>query len=633
MRLRLITALTLILITTLMSASMIVQTGTTAKATASPSQNAPQVKRKPVQPDLPGTVSGATHPEAIPDTIAYELFMRSVADYPSEYLLKDLGLSRDHAANLLSFLQSFELVVGALDHATRYIRGTRRNIELVQLQKQKLAQLQKQKERFLERELNHYLTSSLGAEGAGKIRSFINARVKPKTKKLPVEVANGVYVYTNAWHDGENVYGSGTISSDYSDFNQYLVTTTVISPNGSRYSTSQTGWEYAAVTDTEYLPLMPNGGTFTVESVFEGTNGYMASAVNAVTAAKIVSIAFAQTIPAPPLTAPAPTTVANSSAQIVAQVSFSDDTVQSDFAEVELVHAANPNLVEYTVDGNSGEGTTTGNSNRVVRVTAGTTRFRTINWPITVTSAGTGLFGAVAPVGNTVRFNTLSPGVTAGTDNVPVVFLVGAAPTRSPSRSSSRSPSTPNRTPTSGGSGPIVVDIAGNGFRLTNTVDGVSFDLDHSGTKEQTAWTDRGSDDAFLVLDRNGNGTIDNGTELFSNITPQPDPPDGVARNGFLALAEYDKTSNGGYQDGEIDRNDAVFASLRLWQDANHNGISEWTELRTLTELNLESISLDFRVSKRTDQYGNQFRYRARVKNARGEYMGHWAWDVFFVAP
>lgn len=93
-------------------------------------------------------------------------------------------------------------------------------------------------------------------------------------------------------------------------------------------------------------------------------------------------------------------------------------------------------------------------------------------------------------------------------------------------------------------------------------------------------------------------------------------------------MAEYDKRSNGDYPDGVIDRNDAVFVSLRLWQDTNHNGISESWELHALSDLNVESISMDFRDSMRTDQYGNQFRYR--VKDKWG--VGRWAWDVFLVA-
>lgn len=178
---------------------------------------------------------------------------------------------------------------------------------------------------------------------------------------------------------------------------------------------------------------------------------------------------------------------------------------------------------------------------------------------------------------------------------------------------------------------PVLIDLGGNGFSLTDANGGVDFDINGDGVKERLAWTSAGSDDAWLVLDHSNNGRIDNGRELFGNYTPQLRPPPGVPANGFLALAAYDKTMYGGNADGVITQADAVFSRLRLWRDANHDGIAENFELHPLVSSGVAVLEFDYKESKRTDEHGNQFRFRAKVQNAQGQQMGRWAWDVFLV--
>lgn len=172
---------------------------------------------------------------------------------------------------------------------------------------------------------------------------------------------------------------------------------------------------------------------------------------------------------------------------------------------------------------------------------------------------------------------------------------------------------------------PIIIDLNSDGFQLTNAQNGVSFALGSDSTSARTAWTSAGGDDGFLVLDRNGNGIIDNGMELFGNASPQPQS---FRLNGFAALAVFDKPENGGNGDGQIDSRDVIFSSLRVWQDRNHDGRSVPEELLTLQTLAIQSISLDYHESYRQDEFGNIFRYRAKVVMNRGVTQ---AYDVFLV--
>lgn len=95
---------------------------------------------------------------------------------------------------------------------------------------------------------------------------------------------------------------------------------------------------------------------------------------------------------------------------------------------------------------------------------------------------------------------------------------------------------------------------------------------------------------------------------------------------------EFDKSANGGNSDGVITSSDAVFSSLRLWQDVNHNGLSEAAELKNLLEVGVARIELDYKESTRRDQHGNQFRYRTKVADIFGAHVGRWAWDVLLVS-
>ncbi|TND01461.1 MAG: Hemolysin-type calcium-binding region [Gammaproteobacteria bacterium] len=136
---------------------------------------------------------------------------------------------------------------------------------------------------------------------------------------------------------------------------------------------------------------------------------------------------------------------------------------------------------------------------------------------------------------------------------------------------------------------PLVFDLDGDGLETTalNTSNPILFDHDGDGIKTATGWI--GSDDGFLVLDRNNNGTIDSGRELFGDATLIPDGQGGQrnAIDGFEALAAQD-TNN----DGLVNSSDTNFASLRIWQDLNQDGLSQANELFTLAQKDIVAITV-----------------------------------------
>lgn len=176
---------------------------------------------------------------------------------------------------------------------------------------------------------------------------------------------------------------------------------------------------------------------------------------------------------------------------------------------------------------------------------------------------------------------------------------------------------------------PILIDLENDGIRLTGLADPVWFDIDADGDADLISWTERS--EGILALDRNGNGTIDDGGELFGNATLLADGT--RAMNGYLALAELDSWALGGNGDEFIDSADAVFGSLRMWTDLDHDGISQPEELQTLAETSIRRIELNYRRSHRTDRYGNEFRFLGRAWKAGDNGVLHplLTWDVFFL--
>ena len=145
---------------------------------------------------------------------------------------------------------------------------------------------------------------------------------------------------------------------------------------------------------------------------------------------------------------------------------------------------------------------------------------------------------------------------------------------------------------------PLVFDLGGDGITTVSLEESNAFfDLDNNGFAEKTSWV--GAKEGLLAYDKNGDGIINGGNELFGDRTLMKDGRT-LASSGFTALAEYDDN-----KDGKIDSNDAIYTLLRIWQDSDGDGIASAGELKQLVDLGIVSIGLSYNNTGVTDSANN----------------------------
>ena len=165
---------------------------------------------------------------------------------------------------------------------------------------------------------------------------------------------------------------------------------------------------------------------------------------------------------------------------------------------------------------------------------------------------------------------------------------------------------------------PIVLDLNGDGVKTLAISSGVKFDLYANGSQVQTGWVSSG--DGLLVLDRNHDGAINDGSELFGSSTTLANGQ--KATDGYIALSEMDSN-----RDGVINQEDAGFGDLRVWVDANSDGVSGAGEIQSLASLQISQISLQASAGSAMDN-GNIVGLTSTYQTTDG--VTHAAADVWF---
>ncbi|HBR56050.1 MAG TPA: hypothetical protein DEA22_01030, partial [Blastocatellia bacterium] len=263
-----------------------------------------KIQQKPLQrsPRIKQIIKGSERPDQIPDMVAYELFLRTVAENNALSLVEQAGLDERETRGLMMDAGILYHNVEYLDMEARKLKARQRNLPNGGFAAE-LERLQKKKDDVVARVATELLPHTLREDGYRKLEKFILGGVKPgiqvillsgntrtaniasvkgysrnfvsrkSSRKRKSSSGGQLYLYSAAWQQGMNVFGSGSLSEQYSSDISYRTTVSVRSPGG-RVSSSQSYWDLATITHDSGLSVDVEDGTYSVTADFEEQDGY-----------------------------------------------------------------------------------------------------------------------------------------------------------------------------------------------------------------------------------------------------------------------------------------------------------------------------------------------------------------------
>nr|WP_318381956.1 calcium-binding protein [uncultured Enterobacter sp.] len=182
-------------------------------------------------------------------------------------------------------------------------------------------------------------------------------------------------------------------------------------------------------------------------------------------------------------------------------------------------------------------------------------------------------------------------------------------------------PAGPDLGPPEDAASPVIIDLDGDGIETLSLAENIFFDHDGNQFAENTGWV--AADDGLLVLDKNANGLIETGNELFGNNSQLSDGT--LAGNGYQALRDHDSN-----QDGVLNREDKIWQRMQVWQDKNGNAQVDEGELLSMEDAGIAAIDTRYTTSKFIDDQGNAHKQNGTITKTDGSHAA--SADVWFAS-